>query len=887
MPKKTNSFQYELNNLPIKDYKYDYYNAIIARYQDVRTEYINQKGNLDEKNLVKERYTDYPVFISHNNMSAKEMLFANRGNGYFAYTDKIDRSKEDPLYAFTLETVDAFPEYLSRVHETSKQGFFYINETLSCYAQVTSTDVLVELYEGAYSLLFFCESYTYTPGVDATSGAVGKLVLSSPYFPDKKIDVYTKDSIGSLEQYTVYAKISDSDPHPTEKIPGEPIYKTIIITGVGSEVTKINIDGLELDTTSDLNKVIKATDDRFNENYVGVKYTGSGKIELGFSLPYKPDPLTETEFPIKLYVNGAWTEEKVCKVYFKNNHIQSLTTTIAVDNQDKYLDVPTSYTLRAENRYFLANPSTRKTTEMFYLDIEREVPIQYKGVVSSRYVYETDSITVSVEKGKVPGEYTFKLIDVYSKVNGFDIPVWMYGYTSGEIRPIPDDYIKITPTLKSTFSYTEYDTTEYTFEFAHTGTVTLSEVGLKTVNDDYGYFSSSDFTITKVSEEDGKMTYKLGLDKKIFIDPKNVTKVPVRIVFRYTVKRKDLSVLNWPAETFNATMTITYVKDRWEIIDVTIDNNLLGDAKITYRLKDKLLGVNTNKFSSDLRLAPTGKTVYSSNVKKLFDNSDWDNRQKLWTDNINITSFGDIQFQFQSAVANSNIYTISHDEPTHPLVVTPHPVAINISTISRIKIDLKYKEPITGIYVNGSYLTNGTPIKLNNVKDGSGLMFPLYTADKKEIIGIGLDLTPIEEEDIEVTMNFTDVNDYDFTSWPLKSVFTIPVKKEAFNFSFVLTDFAFDKNSTGILSLNDVLLADSKIVATVLNAANDVVVARPNFNPIGNGDFKTTNLFLDGYLSSQKQYLLDFEVFEYVNAAKDNDLPNQLYYHAIIPFTVE
>lgn len=887
MPKKTDSFQYPINDLPLINNKHDYYNALVARYQDVRTEYVNQHGLVDEKNLVKERYTDYPYFISNDNLSATEMLFANRLNGYFAYTDTIDKDIESPFYNLDFKTVEAYPDYLATVYDTPEQGFFYINDKLSAYASVTDSDILIEMYDGKYPLLYFCETFTYTANVNTTTGAVGSAVLSSIYFNDITVDIYTEDSIGLLEKYTVYAKISNKDPHPTEKIPGEPIYKTIVITGMGDEVTKINIDGLEIDPVADLNKVIVASDDRFNENYVGIMYTGNGEIEIGFSLPYKPDPIAQTEFPIKLYVDGAWTEEKVCKVSFSNNHIQSLTTTIKIDDQDKYLDVPAEYTLRVENRYFIAHSDSLDTVKMNYLEESKTVPMHYQGVNADRYVYITDSVTVSIDTGEVPKEYAFKLDDVYSAVNGFDIPVWVYGYTSGEIRPIPADFIQITTTVKSALTYTEFETTVYTFEFDYKGTVTLDDVKLRSFKDDYKYFNASDFTLEKVSNEDGKYIINLTLSKKLFINPQKVNDIPVRILFKFTVKRKDATLLNWPANTLNETMTVTYVEDRWEIVDAQISSKLLGDAVVTYKIKDKLLNQYTDKFASDARLSPEGKSVYSSNVSKYFTISDWDIRQRLWSDNIKVITFGPIKLQFQGTVAHSDIVTIEHDEPIHPLVVTPHPKTINTNKTSRIMIDLSYNEPITGIYVNGNYLTKGVTLKLDNVKNGYGLMYPIRTADNKEIVAIGLDLIPVVEKDIDVQLVFNNVNDFDYTKWPVNSNFTIPVKAITFNFTFELIEFAFGTNSTGMLHLNDSTLAAAQVVATVKNAANEVIVARPNFNPVGNGDFKTTNLYLDDYLADQKEYYLDFELYEYAYSARDNTLPNQTYYSVRIPFTVE
>lgn len=893
MPDKSSSFVYEhdglLKGLNATSY-YDYYNRLIDRYQKERSDLIWKEGTFDDNQLAKERYTDPAEFISHTApLSNFSLLFANRKNGYLAYTKDIPETPLDPIAGLDFLTVSSFFEYLARVKGTAYEGFFYIGNQLSCFAKVTD-NVEVITNNGNIPLLFFAESFVFEESTNKSDGIIGKATLTSPYFSDIVVDVYTEDSTNHLEKYYIYAQTSSNDPNPVGKIPGEPIFKTFVINDFDSTIKKIKINGVEIDTTTPATTAIIGSDDRFFKGYIGFLYIGNGMIETAFTFQLQKDPLESADFTISYYIDDKWTDDRTCTVYFTDNAFHSLTTTITIDPQDMYLDVPTIYTLRAETRYFLQNWESRDHTDLYYLDSKLTVPLEYLRKEDSRYVFRTESVIVPSEEGRKPNEYMFTIENTYLGSDFLAVPIWMYGYTTNEINRIPDDFILVTPKVVDKLTYTEYEKREYNFEFTWRGTIELIGVELKRISDSYGYFRAEDFTWEVVGLADGTWKYKLGLDKKIIAEPiAGLTEIPLRILFKYKVQRKDLSQSYWPAETVYQTLTLKYVEDRWEIVDATIDNKLLGDSTIYYKIRDKLLNLYTDKYSDDLRLAPVGTMVFSSNVEKLSENMDWDIRTKTWQSAIKILSYGDITAQFKGVNAESKPVTLKHDLPVHPLKVTPKITDTYVYVMCRITVDLTYNDKITSIYIDGSLVGDRTPFKLDNVKDGYAYLSPIYNATRTEITGIGLDLTPTKQQDIPVTLNFNGVNDYDYSNWPVTSTFTIPVKSqsEKVNFVFILgDDFAFGKNSTGKLKLNDKLLADGKIVATVKNAANGVVVAKPNFNPVGDGDFDTINLYIDEYLSSQKEYYLDFEVFEYVNASKDNSLPYQLYYLARIPFKV-
>lgn len=887
MANKTNSFVYQQNGLPVSKSRYDVYCALVERYQKNRTDEKWPTGDLDDHQLIRERYTDRPTFISHTQpIDASTLLFVNRQNGYLAFTDTIPTTPLNPVEYIDPPTVNTFFEYLSRIKDTPGEGFFYRQSQLSCYTKITD-DIYVIMPEGEIPLLFFAESFHYVEDVDDTTGRVGIATLSSPYYNDMTVEVYTEDSLTTLEPYFVYIKTSDNDPHPTNKIPGEPIYKTLVISQWDSTVTKIEIDGVEVDLTSPTG-IITKDDERFHHGYLGFKYDGGGEIELGFNLPFKDDPLLEVTLQTRLLINDEWTELKETTLYLNNNVIHSLTPTITIDPQDLYLSVPTEYTLRIDKRYYYTVPPKDTVTTLIYLDNSLTSPLHYQDTSNDQSVYKTDYVTVPQEEGKKPNEFLFVVEDVYDKVNGFEVPVWLYGYTTNEVNRIPDDFILVTPDPKADFEYTEYEKHTYPIDFSYRGTLTLKDVEIKRVSDDYGYFQTSDFTIEKLSESADTLSYQLVIDKKIIATPQDVSEIPLRFLFSYKVMRKDLSELYWPADTLTVTMKIHYEEQRFELIVDDVSNKLLGDTTIRYRIKDKFLDVFTDRYSDDERLVLKGGMVYSDNVEPISEVMDWDIRNKQYLSRVNILSYGDITIQFKGLKTTSNVVTLNHDEPTHPLVVSANIHDVYTDTLCRVVLNLKYNDLITAIYNDGNFIGYGTSIALDNVKNGNGGLFPIYTPDKKQITGLGVDFIPLQEGEVTANFIFNGVNDYDYSNWPKYFTFTVPVKPQSdiINFTFEIQEFSFGKVSKALLKFNDERLADGKVIATVKNAANDVIVAKPNFNPIGGGDFTTINLFIDDYLSDQKAYYLDFEINEYLNASKDDNAPNRFYYHVKIPFEV-
>lgn len=891
MPDKKYSFTYTRNGFTQTEYNvYNYYIRLVERYQDDRREAIWNTGTFDDQQLIKAHYLTNDVsYLSHiAPLADTSLLFANRPCGYLAFSNTLPKKTLDPLRALGFKTVSNFFEYLSYLQKTAYAGFFYIGKQLCCYATVGTDDVKVITAKGTISLLLFCEKYTYTESSTKTQGVIGQVVWSSPYFNDITVNVYTSASLGYMDKYYVYALTSTSDPHPVGKVPGEPMFKTLVINGFDSTLTKLKIDNTEITFSSQLNKVIKVEDTRFYQNTLWLKYIGSGKVEVAFTFPYKEDPQIDSiTFEVQYQKNNTWSATQTCQLFFSDNEISSLQTLLSVDEKTYYLDVPTQYTLRVENRYFLQHATSLTQTQLSYIQNQRNIPIHYQQLSNGKYVYNTDYTTISPVDGYTPSEFVFTLTDTYDKVNGFSVPVWVYGYTVGDISRLPNGSILVEPEMTSTFAYTEYAKTSYTLVFNYTGAVTLETVTIRNVFDKYGYFTTEDFTLTFVNQASGKLTYQLTLDKKIITYPiANLTQIPISFNFYYHVSDGT----DWHSDTFTKTLILTYVKDRWTIDNAAVDNKGLGETILTFKMKDKLLNQYTGPYMADQRLSPVGKMVVSDNLSLTPDKFEWDFNRQKWSMDANITGYGDITIQFKGANAQSNTVTISHAKPTHPLTITPSAKTAYVGVQTRVLFALKYSDTIKAVYVSQKLIGTQVPITLKGAVDNTAYLTAIYTADNKQIQAIAVDLTPTTEGTLTVPLSVTQVNDYDYSTWPAESSIDLTVnpQSEIIHFTFTLgDDFAFGKDSTGVLNLNNTLLSDAKVIATVINPATNKVVARPNFNPLSASDkFDTINFFLDSSLSSQKTYTLDIEVYEYENAKKDNALPQYLYYHTQLTFEV-
>lgn len=893
MAKRTDSFQYGVDNLyTVPDNntltKYNYLNGLIDQYQINRVKTITEKQDWEELQTAKERYSVVPKFTSAHKPfdNPKDMLIAVRENGYLAYIDDVPQF--NPITSSAKVNLDSITDYMNNYYDIADQGFFIFRKQLTCI--IDKTNGLKIKFPDLVNPLLFCDSYQY-------DSEKKQIIFSSPYYETTYVNAYTKDEFIALgddgkEGYYFYITNSQYDLIPKGKYPGYPIYKRIMVDGVKNTFDTITINGATFTVSKELSKV-NVIDYELAEEGKCYLYLESVGDECYLHVAFTPKFLSETEayyaLPVSFKVGDREYADTI-KLTTSANTFNPLKPLITISSPDIYFEVATEYKLTFPALSYLNKDDVAKITtiEIHYNEKSQLTSVNYNGINSDgRHEFITDPTVIPTQQD-IPTELMFKLTQVAKDAVGLNPLVLLHGYSTSAIYRVPDNYLRVEQTVQDQLTYTEGGTSVYRVTFKGTGTLTIKEVLLKRVSDDLGYFSANDFTMSKVSEENGLFTYDITLDKKIFSDPVTKTTTGIKFFFSFETIKKDDTKVTWPGEALSSTMTINYFIDRWEIRELSFNNKLIGQGVFTFKVFDKLIGSYTDKYSSDPRLTlSNGKMKFSSNTVSLSAVMDWDFRTSTWSSPVRVTDYGDITVQYTDVVSSSSPFIFKHDKPVHPLVIKQRQAKLYENITGRIYFDLTYNEPIKTLYVDGGILTTDKQFTLTGSRNGIATMSPVFAPDGKNIIGIGIDVTANKgTKSITIKMNITGVNDYDYSNWsvPLNTTVVISPQSDFGLYSLKLIDFGYNKNVTAILSLTQPELEDAQVVATIQNPTTGYSVGSPNFDPIGNSDFKSTNFFIGNESANQKNFVLVFDIYEYENAMKDNTLPNRLYHHVELPF---
>lgn len=890
MAKQTDSFQYGIDNLALVpennvNRQYDYYNNLIDKYQSERYDIIKQKQDFDEMALGKERYSSVPVFTSQAGpFDDKALIIAVRSNGYLAFIDEIPDF--NPISDRAVVSVDSVTDYMNNYYDVNDQGFFLFKGKLTCI--IDKSNLLRIKFPTLVNPLLFCENYTY----DDTAKTI---TFASPYYEETVVNAYTRSEFIALVDSGPYFFITNStyDTIPKGKYPGYPVYKRIIVDGVTNNFDTVIVNGVSIAVSTNKGKVIKIPyEEAIDGNlYAYLQASGSESyLHVIFTPKYSEDIKPFYELPV-VFVKGTVRYDKTAEIPTSTNTFFPLTELIKVENDDVYLEVPTVYTLTIKPTTYLNQTRLKalKQIELSYLDVVRNIPISFSKLnTDGSVVFVTDSIILP-DMDDVPKELKFRLITTATDSITTNVPLYLHGYTKSNIYKIPEEFISVKATMATKANYTENATTNYPITFKGNGNLTLVDIELKRVYSDLELFGKSDFTFTKTSESNGLFTYQLGLSKKVFKQPDGRKVDNLRFIFNYKTTKANGNVVWQESESVPVEMTIAFINDRWEIRNVTIVNPLIGDTDISFKVFDKLLNQYTDLFSDDVRLHLDGILTFSSNVVNPNTGYAWDSRTQLWFATVRILTYGDVTMMYSNSVAKSNTVTIKHVQPTIPLNVTIRLTTLYENVLGRVYVDLTYTENVTKLYVNGIRADRDSPFPHASSLDGVGYMTAIWSADKKKIIALGIDLMPVEGiSSITIDLNVTQVNERDYTGWSLPIKTTVPVKPqtEGPNFTFRTVNFEYGKPSVGVITLKLAELEDAKVVASIINPATNRVIDTPNFDPQGDSTHKTDTLLIPANLSDQKQFIISFVTTEYDNAAKDNLLPNHLYYITKLTFGV-
>lgn len=895
MAKTTESFQFGIDNLytvPVNNplRKYDYINGIINRYQEIRKVVINEKQDFEEIQVAKERYAKRPNYTSQHApfKDPTSMLVAVRENGYMAYIDKVP--EYNPFDEIATINVESVTEYMNNYYNYNDLGFFKFRNVLTCI--IDKTTLLRVKFMDLVNPLLFCESYVY-------DDAKKEIVFNSPYYGDITVKAYTKDEFINIDEESsggyFYVINSSYDLIPLGKYPGYPLYKRITLDGVNNDFDTMIVAGLTIAVPGNTSKVLSTpyeeSQDGILKIWIQPVQNDQQFLHVAFTPKWNEDIKPFYELPVT-FKKGTKEYSSDVKLYTSINQFVPLTDLVEVNSEDIYLEVPTIYELIFPLTEYIdrAKIKTLDKVKGYYLDKSFEADIAFDSFTNTGGVkFITDPITIP-NQSALPTEIRFDLSLAAKDVAGMNPLLFLHGYSTSAIYRVPDNFLRVKQVFTEPLVYTEFETKKFRITFKGNGTLTIQSVTLKRLSDSLGYFKPTDFIMTLVSKVDGLFTYDLTLDKKIFLNPQNTLVDTLKFAFEFkTVKEDKETIVYWPGEVLVEDMAITYLKDRYTLVDVEYDNVLTGIGTYRYLLFDKALQKYTDKYNTDPRLIPGGKMKFSANTTPLTDVMDWDFRDGIWSSNVRVNNYGNLTLQYVDVVAESNVVTLKHDKPVHPLKMVNRPTTLYKNATGRVYFDLTYTDDISAIYVDGASITKDTLFRHANSRNGVGAMSVVYSADNKRIVGLGVDITPIPGiTTINLKFDITQVNDYDYTKFPLSINIKVPVKPqtEGPQFTFRLVNFAFGKESVGILSLKLPELEDAQVVAKIINTATNLVVDYPNFDPIGESNTETKNLFIDNALNKQKKYILSIEVYEYENAAKDNLLPNRLFYITDIPFEV-
>lgn len=888
MAKKSESFQYGVDNLyTVPDSntlkRYDYINGIIDQYQSVRNKIINEKQDWEELQVAKERYSSKPSFVSAHPpfKDPTSMLVAVRENGYAAYIDKVP--EYNPFKELATVSIDSVTEYMNLYYGIDDQGFFIFRGELTCL--IDKTDGLQIKFPTLVNPLLFGESYTY-------DDIKKEIVFSSPYYGDVTVKAYTKTEFVNLDGVYFYVTNSGYDSIPIGKYPGYPLYKRIILDGVKNDFDTIIVNGLSITVTGNTNKVLSAA---YDESYDGLLkifiqplQDGQQLLHVAFTPKWQEDIKPFYELPVT-FKKGTNTYADTVKLYTSVNQFKPITELIKVNSPDIYFDVPVIFEFSFPLTSYVDEAKLKLLSEIkaYYSDKSFTAPMEYTSTVNGVMTFTSDPIIIPAQE-IIPTDIRFDLSLNAIDVPGMFPPLSLHGYSTSAIYRPPTNFLRVEQKFTAPLSYTEGSKKTFRVTFKGNGTLTIKSIGLKRVTDSLKYFSAADFTMTKVSEVDGLFTYDLGLDTKVFTNPVLATLTTMKFVFVFECENKKGEPVEWNGEVLQSDMTITYYRDRWDLQEVTLDVITLGVGKFHFKLYDNLLKVYTDKYSTvDALTLKNGRMVYSSNVTNLNQGMEWDFITHLWGNAVRINNYGDITVQYVDVVAVSNVVTLKHDKPTHPLGIKPRPTTLYENITGRVYFDLAYSDVITRIFVNGIRLEIDKTFPMAKGYDGNCVIAPVYAADSKTIIAVGVDITPKKgTTSITFSYDVTEVNDYDYSNWPSPIATTVQVRpqSEGPQFTLRLINFGFGRDCEAVLSLVLPELEDAHVVAVIIDAATGNEVSKPNFDPIGSSNFKSDNFNIGNEFVSKKNFILKMDIYEYENALKDNFLPNRLFHHVELPF---
>lgn len=896
MAKKSDSFAYGIDNLyTVPDSnilrKHDYYNGLIETYQNERKKIIDQNQDWDELQLAKERYANRPSFTSQEKpFDPKSLLIAVRKNGYLAYIDELP--KYNPFSEIATLELDSVSEYMNNYYYNADPGFFIFRKALTTIVEVNANGVFIIIEKQLVNPLAFCESYTY----DSEKKTIE---FVSDYYDKTTANAYTKDQFinidGDGSKGYFYVTNSSFDKIPKGKYPGYPLYKRIIVDGVVNDFDTVSVVNQEINIKNNVGKVLEGD---YAESETGkckmfIEKSGNQNF-LHFIFTPKYLPEIKQAYPLDIeFKKGTTSYKDTVQISTFINEFNPYKGLLTIKSPDIYLEVPTIYEISFDKSNYITVDQAKaiKTAKMYFLDQVIDMALTYTGTTNNgnTFNYSSDPIKLPTVKD-IPKDIRIVMNPYAEDVNKVNPPVFLDGYTTSAIYPVPLNYLRVEQKILSEFKYTEGSTAKYRFTFSGVGTLTIKGISLYRVTDELGYFETKDFEMEFVSEKDGLFTYDVSISNKVFLNPENKTADNMKFIFMYNcVRNDDNTPKDWLGEPLTGPMTITYVSDRWEIREAAIDNPLIGDATLSFKVYDKLLKAYTDKYNADRRLRLEDIIAdISSNSTPIDGELIWDFKSAKWNYRINTKRYGTVTLLLRNAVAKSNQVSLAHAKPDIPISPNITQTTQYVLSKGRVYITLDYDDVIKRITINDREVGINSEFENSSVWGGKYWITTIYDPATNKIVALGLDLIPANTDPITLNLKINQVNDFDYTGWDVNFDVNVTVKPQAETLAptIVITNFGYGKESTATLALIKPVLEDAQVVADTIDPSTGKTIDHPNFDPIGKSNFESNNFVIPNEVNTKKDFRLDFKIYEHTNAAKDNKLPNDLFYIVSLPFKV-
>ena len=899
---------------------FDYYNLILAHYQDARKATIEKKQDWDVLQVSRERYTNHPTFTSQlKPFSPDSLLVAVRENGYLAYIDELP--KFNLFEELATETLFDFDDLSYRLSSGVAGGpFFRLNGEIVCVfydkyslrlpgkdfgnkrgiLAITKTLKTNSALDGTspnprvIDPLYFCESYVYDTDKKT-------ITFTSPYYDTVEMPCYDYyDVVGGKEDGgTVGLKIT---PVTGGNVwyPGLPLYYQLQTTVDGLDnptISSLTIEGIKIQTG-----VNRIPCDFTEEGYITVYTNVPNRSWTIIFVPKRYEEVKEY-YTLEVTFVDLKTFSKTLRFYTSVYDVRPYTPLIQVDSPDIYMEVPTIYDLYvptsigATVHYTLPIP---KTT-MHFLDqtfdlvltklpnATRDFSLEGLSATTLCTHYQSQPIKLpSVEQIpkdiKITLEGTSNLLT--AQINQKD---YLDGYTTSAIYAVPRYYLRPDQQILTDFSYVEGSTATYRFTFSGVGSLSIQSMDFYQVRDELNYFTKEDFELTLVSEVDGLFTYDATIRNKAFLNPVNKTTDKISFIFVYhCVRNDDGEQHDWIGEPMVGDMVLSYFPNRWTLSNLSVDNPLMGPAKLTFKCYDNLLKQYSDKYSSNPLLTLSDVKVDVNTNTTVTGDFEWDFVNENWILPININRYGPIDLGIHNNVTSSNTLTLQHPKPVIPITPTITQATQYVLVKGRVYIPITYTDTITKIFINDQQVGMESEFSDNRFYDGKYWITTIFDATNKNIIALGIDLIPLNTNPITINLNINRINDYDYNGWDITFPVNITVEPQANKIkpTLAISNFKYGEDCEGKLTMPDPLLEDAQVVCEIINVASGLAVDYPNFDPIQNSVTQSKNINIPNEVNTQKDFRLDFKIYEHKHALLDNKLPNDLFYVVSLPFTV-